>query len=152
MYQNTPINQWGALMFGAHCLKTWSSTQSVIALSSGEAEFYGIVKGAAVVLGAVSLAQDLGLALKARVHTDSSAAKGIVSRRGLGKVRHIHTQFLWVQERLAAGDFSIHKEKTDDNVGDLMTKHLTADKLQRFMAKLDCRSTSGQDDLTLRAA
>ena len=34
----------GALTFGKHCLKTWSTTQAVIALSSGEAEYYGVVK------------------------------------------------------------------------------------------------------------
>ena len=30
--------QGGAILFGQHCVKTWSSTQGVIALSSGEAE------------------------------------------------------------------------------------------------------------------
>eukprot|EP00972_Heterocapsa_arctica_P103210 15210078-Heterocapsa_arctica.AAC.1 len=36
----------GVLMHGSHCIRSWSTTQSVIALSSGEAELYGIVKGA----------------------------------------------------------------------------------------------------------
>ena len=35
----------GIVKLGEHCIKAWSSNQSVIALSSGEAEFYGIVKG-----------------------------------------------------------------------------------------------------------
>ena len=56
-----------------------SSTQAIIALSSGEAGFYGIVKGASVLLGACSLARDLGIELRGRVYTDSSAAKGIAS-------------------------------------------------------------------------
>ena len=51
----------GALTFGKHCLKTWSTTQAVIALSSGEAEYYGVVKGGSVLLGAISLAKDLSL-------------------------------------------------------------------------------------------
>ena len=41
----------GVAMFGSHLLKTWSSTQNVVALSSGEAEFYGLVKGASQGLG-----------------------------------------------------------------------------------------------------
>ncbi len=75
----------GALTFGKHCLKTWSTTQAVIVLSSGEAEYYGVVKGGSVLLGALSMAKDLGIDLKNRIYTDSSAAKGIASRRGLGK-------------------------------------------------------------------
>ena len=51
----------GALKLGDRCLKSWSTTQAVTALSSGEAEFYGIVKGSAVLLGMISIAQDLGM-------------------------------------------------------------------------------------------
>ena len=37
----------GVAMLGSHLIKSWSSTQDIVALSSGEAEYYGIVKGAA---------------------------------------------------------------------------------------------------------
>jgi hypothetical protein len=37
----------GLICFGKHLIRGWSSTQKVIALSSGEAEFYGMVRGAA---------------------------------------------------------------------------------------------------------
>ena len=53
----------GVAMHGARVLKTWSSTQSVIPLSSGEAEYYGLVKGSAVGLGISSMFLDLGLNL-----------------------------------------------------------------------------------------
>ncbi len=67
-------------MFGPHCLKKYSSTQDVIALSSGEAEFYGIVKAGSHGLGMVSLCRDLGLKVPLRISTDSTAAKSIGSR------------------------------------------------------------------------
>ena len=76
-------------MLGTHAIKTWSTTQSVIALSSGEAEYYGMVKGASVGLGTRELIRDLGVNLRTKVNTDASAAIGIASRKGLGKVRHI---------------------------------------------------------------
>ena len=41
----------GMIFLGAHQIKHWSSTQSVIALSSGEAKLIGIVKGASNGLG-----------------------------------------------------------------------------------------------------
>ena len=41
----------GLIMHGTHVIKSWSTIQAVIALSSGEAEYYGLVKGASVALG-----------------------------------------------------------------------------------------------------
>ncbi len=41
----------GVLNYGSHVIKTWSVTQKNLALSSGEAEYSGIVKGASVSLG-----------------------------------------------------------------------------------------------------
>ena len=38
-------------MHGQHMIKSWSSTQALIALSSGEAEYYGLVKAAGAGLG-----------------------------------------------------------------------------------------------------
>ncbi len=137
----------GALRFGKHTLRTWSSTQAVIALSSGESEYYGIVKGASVLLGAVSLYRDLGISVKARLMTDSSAGKGIASRIGLGKVKHLHTQYLWVQERVRAKDFTLHKVSTHDNVGDLMTKYLERPKLDKFMEQLGFVIKAGRHKL-----
>ena len=72
-------------MHGQHGIKTWSSAQPVIALSSGEAEYYGMVKGTGNALGTSGVLQDLGIKLPITLYTDSSAAKGIASRRGLGK-------------------------------------------------------------------
>ena len=39
-------------MFGDHVLKTWSSNQSVVALLSGEAVYYALVKASSVAIGA----------------------------------------------------------------------------------------------------
>ena len=67
-----------------------SSTQTILSLSSGEAEFYGAVRCACRTLGLKSLMSDLPLEVKAELVTDSSACKGLCSRRGAGKIRHIH--------------------------------------------------------------
>ena len=84
----------GAMMVGRHMIKSWSTAQATVALSSGEAELYALVKGASQSLGLISLAGDMGLDMDARVHTDSSAALGIASRKGLGKLRHVRVQTL----------------------------------------------------------
>ena len=49
------------LLFGRHCLKTSSSVQEPIGLSSGEPEFYACVKGGAALLGMRSLMLDWGV-------------------------------------------------------------------------------------------
>ena len=84
----------GSVSVSGACLKTWSSTQAVLALSSGEAEYYVALKGASLALGMRSIAGDLGITLDIRLHTDSAAAKGIMLRRGLGKMRHLEVGFL----------------------------------------------------------
>ena len=139
-------------MHGLHCIKTWSSNQSVIALSSGEAEFYAMVKGSSELLGMISLAKDLKVPLEGHLHSDSSAAIGISQRRGLGKVKHMHTQYLWIQERIRNKDFVVHKIGTDNNVADLFTKHLARPKVDKFMSRLGFREPTSGNSLALKSA
>ena len=51
----------GVLMNGKHCLKTWSTTQNKVSLSSGEAEYYALVKCGCETLGLQSVMADLGI-------------------------------------------------------------------------------------------
>jgi hypothetical protein len=83
----------GLIMHGKHVIRGWCATQKIIALSSGEAEYYGIVRGASEGLGTQSLLSEVNIDLRIRLNEDSSAAKGIAQRTGLGKVRHILTSF-----------------------------------------------------------
>ena len=121
------------VMLGAHCCKASSGLQSTISLSSGESEYYGIVRGSAIGLSVQSLMADWGYQLSLKVHTDSSAAKGTCSRRGLGKLRHVQTRYLWVQERVANSELEVAKVGTDDNPADMCTKALSAEKSAKFM-------------------
>ena len=79
----------GVVMMGKHMIKGWDITQAVIALSSGKAEYCGIVKGASAGLGMRSVLSDLGCKVRLVVFSDSSAVIGMASRKGLGKVRHV---------------------------------------------------------------
>ena len=97
----------GAACRGSHLIKHWSTTQSTVALSSAEAELTGISKGAAQGLGLRSIARDLGIELSLRLMSDATAAIGISRRRGLGKVRHLATADLWMQDRIRKGDLPL---------------------------------------------
>ena len=105
----------------------------MIALSSGEAEYYGMVRGSPIALGARSLMEDMGMRMKVKVLSDSSAALGIARRRGLGKVRHIELNQLWLQEKVNAGDIEVRKVRGDENIADALTKHATKDQREMHM-------------------
>ena len=79
-YPRTPRSTSdGCVIIGTHAVKSWSSTQTSVALSSGEAEFNGAFRGAGVGLAYQSLPPDLGVNVGFRVWTDSSAAIRICS-------------------------------------------------------------------------
>ena len=88
----------GAIMIGGHCVRTWSSTQAKITLSSGEAEYNGIVKAISEGIGVQNILRDMGYDFKLSVRTDSSAAIGICSRYGSGSIKHMDIK------RLGAGE------------------------------------------------
>ena len=87
----------GTVMFGTHCVRHWATTQTTLSLSSGEAELHGIGKGISHALGLKSLYADLGKRVDLRIHSDATTAIGTARRRGLGKLRHLDCEDLWIQ-------------------------------------------------------
>ena len=78
-------------MLGKHLIKSYVGTQAAPALSSGEAEFVAQVKSGSIALGVQSLCRDFGEEVSIELGSDSSAAKGVLGRLGLGKIRHLET-------------------------------------------------------------
>ena len=117
----------GVILLGDHLIKSWSSTQKITALSSGEAEYYAIVKGAAQGIGIRSMLLDFQIKAAStryiEVKEDSSAAKGIASRRGLGKLKHVDIKELWIQEKVHEGDLKITKIPGTIHLADALTKY-----------------------------
>jgi hypothetical protein len=114
-------------------------------LSSGEAEFYGVVRASGAALGQQSLFRDLGVELSVCVWTDSSAAVGICTRQGLGKLRHIDTHTLWVQERVRNKTLKLRKVKGELNPADLLTKHMPSrEKLTQLVELFGCAFVEGR--------
>ena len=128
------------MIWGAHCLKTWSSTQTTIALSSAEAELYALTKGAAQGLGMMALLPDFGVAVSVTAHTDASAAIGIVRGAGLGKLRHLNVRYLWVQDQAQCESFGLKNVAGADNPVDFVTKYLRADVMRRHLESSGVRT------------
>ena len=132
-------------MIGSHCIRTWSSTQPSVTLSSGEAEYYGLVKAAGAGLGHQSLMLDIGVKLPVVAWTDSSAAIGIASRSGLGKLRHLETHTLWLQEKVRTKAILVRKVRGEVNPADLFTKHLPSrEKVHQLLGLFGCEYREGR--------
>ena len=86
-------------MHGTHLIKSYSKSQQVVALPSGEAELYVAVKASSEAVRLCSLAKDFRLNLGARVFADTTAALGIITRRGLGRIRHLRAVFVGPRSR-----------------------------------------------------
>ena len=128
-----------ACLFGSHVIKTQSVLQSTVSLSSGESEFYAAVQGSAVGLGIQSLLADWRVPVTVTVASDSSAARGLASKRGLSKTRHIATRFLWLQEKVRRKEIRLIKVGTVDNRGDLFTKCLAGTRQDLLVSRLALR-------------
>ena len=134
----------GVWMLGKHCIKTWCASQGAFALSSAEAEFYAMIEAITRAKGLLSLSSEMGFGEVSNVvhlGTDSSAAKSFVSRRGLGKMRHVEIRDLWLQKEVREGKVLVHKIVGTENPADLMTKILTAseigDRLRGMNIRMD---------------
>ena len=141
----------GAILRGSHLLHFWSNTQSIIATSSGESELYALTRCASQVLGVMSFASDMGMVWQGSVLVDSSAAIAIAHRRGLQKLRHVHVQFLWIQQKVRDQELSIHKIDGKENAADGMTKHVPAELCQQYMTQLSLEYRAERHELAPRS-
>ena len=134
----------GVLMRGGHYLKSWSKTQSHVALSSCEAELYALVKTSSEALGFKSIVQDMDKNLGTIVYSDASAALGVIQRQGLGKLRHIDCSYLFVQALNADKVIQYAKVPGQENPGDIGTKGLNAEAIVRHTRYVGGRFRNGR--------
>ena len=91
-----------------------------------------MTKAAAEGLGNQALAADLGWSMKFRICVDSTAAKAIAARTGLGRVRHLEVK---------KGKFTIEKVKGDINPGDFATKPHSLEEMQVMLGIVNVKVT-----------
>ena len=81
---------------------------------------------------------------KVQLLSDASAAIGIASRRGSGKVRHIEVNQLWLQDKILSGNMELSKVSTGNNVADALTKHVEAEILVKHMRSVGMHIEEGR--------
>ena len=123
----------------------------MIALSSGEAEYNGLVRATSQMLGLQSMLLDWGWKFNAHVWMDATAGIAIESRGGLGRVKHIDTVLLWVQTKVTEGEISLGMKPTNDVLADFLTKHVDAATMLNCVFGLSLKFQSGECKLILKA-
>ena len=124
------------MMLGKHLIAHWSSTQSVVALSSAEAELNALVKMFSETLGLRNTFLEMGRKVKIEIFTDSSASKGIVQREGCGKVKHLEARQLWIQGHVASKEVEVIKIPREQNSSDCLTHHWSAVDGYKHLSKV----------------
>ncbi len=83
--------------------------------------------------------------MSARVHVDANAAKGIVERAGLDRVRHIDVNVRWLQEQEVKGKVPLHKVDGTKNPADLM-KNLDAKNIEEHLNRMYVAFMAGRSE------
>ena len=95
----------------------------------------------------MSVARDFGIHLGLEVRMDATAGISIGSRRGLGRVKHLDTNFLWIQEVLADKRASVDKIHGKLNPSDILTKPATGTNLRHLCEKIGFEFLTGKSSL-----
>ena len=139
-------------MHGNHGIRYWATTQSTLSLSSGESDLHGIAKGIENGIGFQSMARDIGIHRKLRVHSDATAAIGIARRRGLGKLKHLDVEDLWIQHKVRSKQVDLVKVDGKVNPADIFTEYVEHAILSKALLNMGLHSETGRAKSAPQAA
>ena len=108
----------------------WARTQPTVSKSSTEAELLALNMGSCEALHVQSILAELNEPRGVTVFSDNSGAILSCARRGMGRMRHLRTQELWLQEAVRDGRVAVRKIGTSQNPVDILTKCLVPAKFE----------------------
>ena len=120
-------------------LHAHSCGEASVALSSCEAEVMAASEGIkeALLLQEVLVFAGLG--------HHSGAAHAFFHRRGVGRMTHIDSRVLWLQDLIAAGGVKLKKIPRTQNLADMLTRTPSAKELEVFLPLMGLRCCSDRD-------
>ena len=122
-------------------LHAHSRVQASVALSSRDAEEMAASEGIkdALLLQEVLMFAGLGH-YEIEIKVDSSAAHAFFHRRGVGRMKHMDSRILWLQDLIAAGGVKLKKIPRTQNLADMLTHTPSAKELEIFLPLMSLRS------------
>ncbi|CAE7574182.1 GIP, partial [Symbiodinium microadriaticum] len=133
-----------AILWDNMLLYSHSKTQKVISLSSAESEYNSLVSAAAegIFLAACIRFLIPEVELEVSCLVDNSAARSLACRQGVGKMRHISGKILWLQQCTRENVLTVGPIPTAENVSDIGTKPLKADRVDKLLGMLGIRCSN----------
>ena len=80
--------------------------------------------------------RELGWQYDVRIQVDANATIGTLHRRGLGKLRHVEVEELWLQQEISRKKISVSKVRGTENTADIGTKPLKREAAEYLMEKM----------------
>ena len=80
-----------------------------------------------------------------KVEVDSSAAHAIFHRRGVGRMKHIDSRILRLQDLITAGGVRLKKIPRTQNLADMLTHTTGTKELEVFLPLMGLRCCSERD-------
>ena len=124
----------------------WSRTQPVVALSSGEAEYYSLSSASVECLHLQNLLRELGYSTVSKlkqnrdsfdVYTDSNAARSMaVGGSAPSRAKHIEIKYHFLKDLILLKKMTINIISSVDNPADLLTKGLPVESHRRHIMAL----------------
>ncbi|WVZ23807.1 hypothetical protein V8G54_002351 [Vigna mungo] len=103
---------------------SWRSTlQSVVALSTTEAEYYALAEGVKEALWLKGLVRELGFDQKSIYHS---------------RTKHIDVKLHFVRSIVESGDVQICKIASEENPADMLTKPLAKERFLLLLSRIGC--------------
>ena len=118
----------GAVFFNGVLLNSWSRTQPTVALSTCEAELLALGTAAQEGRFTVNILEELRIKARLRLYSDSSSARAVVMRRGVGRLKHLAARQLWLQAEFRGDRLELRTVSSAENLADLFTKPFTAQR------------------------
>lgn len=124
----------GLIFFRGCLLLVSSRSQRVVALSSAESELHAAVSVACDgILLKVCLQFCLSCTVKLKLLLDNIAAKQVMLRAGVGRVRHLSCRVLWIQDYVKQKQLTLASVPSKHNCSDIGTKRLTCERMKFLM-------------------
>uniref|UniRef100_A0A2N9F8B2 Integrase catalytic domain-containing protein n=1 Tax=Fagus sylvatica TaxID=28930 RepID=A0A2N9F8B2_FAGSY len=114
----------------------WKSTlQSIVAMSTTEAEYMAVAEAAKEALWLNGLVKELGLNQGGvQMHCDSQSAIYLAKNQVYhARTKHIDVRFHKIRELIVTGDIVLEKVHTSENAADMLTKPVTTAKFKHCL-------------------
>ena len=139
-FGNDPIYRFSTgghvVLAGGGPLFWKSKKQTLVTLSSTEAEFVNLTPAGLTAIWIANILKEAGCPQKIPhiLFTDSANALQIAMRpENAARTRHIDIRYKWIQDRIKKGQFKIKHIPTTEMVADGLTKPLGREKFTQFV-------------------